>query len=101
MNEIERHNEREITCPYCGYEFSDSWEYGMEHDGDTDEEECPECDKKFYITMNVEVGYSTKGLCKENKTKHNWKHFDHVTSGKRCKGKKCLVCGEYEFEDVS
>lgn len=47
---------QEIVCPYCEYEFGDSWEY----DGrDGRKTNCPECDKTFHLTVNIEVTYST------------------------------------------
>lgn len=97
-DEIKEYAESDITCPYCGWKDIDSWESGMEHDGDTSEQECHDCDKKFYVQMNVQVSYSSTGLCDENKVKHNWKEFDHTTDGKRCSGKHCLTCDEYEFD---
>lgn len=100
--EIETYQEKEITCPYCGWKMMDSWDMGLDHDEDSDVYECEneECEKKFYATINIETTYSSKGLCKENGVEHKWEEFDHTTDGKRCKGRKCLTCGEYEFEDV-
>jgi len=98
MNEIKEFQEKEITCPYCGFKDTDSWESGLNNDGDTMTYDCPECDKKFYVSMCIDVTYSTNGLCKENNVKHNWKEFDHTTDGVRCKGKRCLTCNEYEWD---
>ncbi len=98
MCEIRKFQEGEITCPYCGWKDTDSWESGLNNDGDSDEFECPECNKKFNVIMNIETTYTTTGLCKENKVKHNWEYFDHTTDGKRCKGRKCLTCNEYKFD---
>lgn len=100
MKEIETFQEKKITCPYCGWEDMDSWECGLNDDGDSDVFECVDCEKKFNATMEIEVTYSSRGLCKENGVEHNWEEFDHVTDGKRCKGHECLTCGEIEFEDV-
>lgn len=52
--------EDEITCPYCGYEFSDSFEYQdgwQEELGDID---CPDCKETFECTASFSVSYSTK-----------------------------------------
>ena len=41
-----------IGCPYCGY----SYEYTgdpMGEDECTDDEECPECDKRFVVKQKV------------------------------------------------
>lgn len=43
----------EITCPQCGTEFSDSFEFG--DDGD---EECDNCGCQFSYCRNIEVSYS-------------------------------------------
>ena len=43
----------EVTCPHCGYEFSDSWEMSE------GEHECPDCDNTFEIERHVEVTYAT------------------------------------------
>lgn len=59
MTEIDYKLTDEIVCPYCGYEFSDSWEI----DGDNQDiglMECDECYKQFYATRNIEVSYSTR-----------------------------------------
>lgn len=47
----------EITCPWCGYEDSDSWEFEGEYD---DEYECPECGKKFILEVRTEITYTSK-----------------------------------------
>jgi len=48
----------EIVCPYCGYEFTDSWEYndlGVSKLFIT----CRDCKKYFDTTIHFEVSYST------------------------------------------
>jgi DNA-directed RNA polymerase subunit RPC12/RpoP len=47
----------EIVCPYCGYEFTDSWEYS-----DTQDEQkvdCHDCGEEFLLYMHLTVDYST------------------------------------------
>jgi len=41
------HGQDEITCPYCAYEFSDSWECA---DEDGENHDCPRCDNVFKVT---------------------------------------------------
>lgn len=49
-----------IVCPYCGYEFEDSFDLsGNMDDGDIEECICEECGKDFEYTLNVDVTYST------------------------------------------
>lgn len=46
-DEWDYHDKDEITCPYCAYEFSDSWECA---DSDAEEKDCPRCDNTFTFT---------------------------------------------------
>lgn len=59
--ELEWKNEQSfkenITCPWCGYEDPDSWEFEGEYD---DAYECPECGKKFILEVHTEVTYTSK-----------------------------------------
>jgi hypothetical protein len=48
----------EITCPWCLYEYSNSWE----NSSWIDEEVCSECHKKFSVDRNIEVTYTTKRI---------------------------------------
>ena len=51
---------REITCPYCNHELSDSWEYN----DSTDEQqvECPECGDTFVLQVDIDVTYCTSEI---------------------------------------
>jgi len=42
----------EVVCPYCGYEFTDSWEYADE--GDV---YCETCENDFTYERVVTVEY--------------------------------------------
>lgn len=59
--ELEWKNEQSfkenITCPWCGYEDTDSWEFEGEYD---DAYECPECGKKFILEVHTEITYTSK-----------------------------------------
>ncbi len=44
----------EITCPYCGGEYQDSWE--AEEQG---REECPDCGKVFFYRRVIDVSYTS------------------------------------------
>jgi hypothetical protein len=47
-----------ITCPYCGYEWHDSWEAS---DVD-DDHECGRCMKHFAYTRIVDVSYTSRKI---------------------------------------
>lgn len=97
--EIQRIQETDITCPYCGYQYKDSWEHGINNDGDSTIIKCPECTNKFYVALAVRYLYTSKGLCKENGVEHNWHIFDFINlKGERIKGRSCLTCDKYEFD---
>ena len=56
LEENENWDESEITCPICGYEFSDSWEY----DSDYGEIKCEGCGATLEWSREVEVSYSAE-----------------------------------------
>ena len=47
FDEWDYHGVNEITCPYCKYEFSDSWESA---NADSEDNDCPRCDNTFKVT---------------------------------------------------
>jgi uncharacterized C2H2 Zn-finger protein len=77
----------EIVCPYCRYEFHDSWKHSTGEE-DIGETECPECDMKFQARRNVEVSYSTGRDCELNGEKH-----ETVFTGKILN--RCSKCDQY------
>lgn len=64
---IDHEYTNEIVCPYCGNEFSDSWEISPS-DEELGLQQCDECEKEFYATRNITVDYVTEkanyGTCK-------------------------------------
>lgn len=62
--EVDTSGEDEITCPWCGYQLSDSWEMK-----DEDEYECDNCEKMFTYSRDVVVTYGSSrmpyGTCTE------------------------------------
>lgn len=46
-----------ITCPWCGYVDTDSWEFDDEYD---DKYECLRCGKPFVLEKLVEVTYTSR-----------------------------------------
>ena len=50
----------EIVCPWCGHEFSNSYEFGS----DTDDLICDECDNDLEYERDITVTYTTyrKGI---------------------------------------
>lgn len=55
--ENEQSREGEITCPWCGYSDSGSWEFEGEYD---DGYECSNCGKPFFVKKRVDITYTSK-----------------------------------------
>lgn len=51
----DRNATQEIVCPYCGYEFGDSWELRGDHSTAT----CGRCGKDFHYARYYECTYNT------------------------------------------
>ena len=49
---------REVVCPYCGHEDSDSWELPGD-DGEIGETECGECERTFNYYRDITVTYTS------------------------------------------
>ena len=48
----------EIVCPHCFCQFSDSWEYDLNHTPEEDREvSCQKCDEKFICMVEITVRY--------------------------------------------
>lgn len=48
-----------IACPYCGYEFTNSWELHDWVDGKEFEVDCRECNMRFPCVIHFIAEYST------------------------------------------
>lgn len=84
----ERNCEDEVTCPYCGHEESESWEWGNGEEGG-DIEECPECGKKYHWYRNISVNYNTEGDCELNNEKHDYEWINTKNNDGAWFCKKC------------
>jgi hypothetical protein len=77
----------EIKCPYCGYEFSDSWEYGK---GES-VIEC-ECGKDFHYYGEPRLDMRVAKDCELNKEEHEFKPYYKDLL-------KCDNCGATKLKD--
>lgn len=55
MPRIDHSYVENIVCPWCGYEYDESYLY----EGEEEELECESCLKKFLYTQKVDIKYST------------------------------------------
>lgn len=58
MSTVNHEYTEEVVCPYCGHEFTDSWELSGE-DGQEGETDCGQCERLFLYYRNISVSYST------------------------------------------
>jgi hypothetical protein len=105
VSEHETYAESEITCPYCGYEYTESYEYDSSDLDACGEEDCPDCEKKFKWSRNTSITYSTSGMCEENGIGHDWK-FDTEARPSRydykfIAAKHCRRCGDCQLLEVN
>lgn len=49
----------EIVCPFCGYTYSDSWEFGDSYE-DIGLMSCEQCSKDFYASRHTSITYYTE-----------------------------------------
>ena len=57
--EFETEYTRYITCPYCGCEDADSWEWGGDEINIEADYTCGSCGEEFIAIREVEVTYTT------------------------------------------
>ena len=57
--ENEQFEMEEIVCPWCGYEFSDSYEFDFGSSG-YKEIECEDCEKTFEVELNIKYLYTSR-----------------------------------------
>jgi DNA-directed RNA polymerase subunit RPC12/RpoP len=89
MTEIDHEYTDEVVCPYCGFEYGDSYEF-FTGCHENSEAQCEGCNKYFAMTRNVSVDYSTSKMCDKNKEEHEYKDFEY-------KGEKYQVCQKCGF----
>lgn len=80
MSEIDSSFTREVVCPYCGDEKTDSWELGEGED--IGEMECDECENTFYARRNITIDYTSERDCSLNGKEHRRvlaKHMDRCS----------------------
>lgn len=86
-------NEPNIHCPHCDYEFEESYEHV---DLDNSAEECQEvkclrCDRKFIVSIDKSVSYTSK--CLEDE--HEYKDSPSETHPDK---QECVACGDMNFK---
>ena len=57
--EIDAAYQEQITCPYCGHVYQDSWEMTNGGDEEDVECECDQCERAFRVRTHITVQYSS------------------------------------------
>lgn len=87
---------KDIECPYCEHEFDICNDDGYGCDpSKLYEEECPECEKKFYFRSEVRLEYEAQPSCRETGecqfcTNYSW---DEIKKQQH-KFEQCEMCGQ-------
>lgn len=95
--EIDHEYTDEVVCPYCGYEYGDSWVYFSRND-EAVKIECDECGKCFRASQNVSVDYSTDKLpCLNNEGEHIWSTWWNRCGVGSMERRYCRDCSKEEW----
>lgn len=78
----------DLTCPYCGEKFDNSWEACTESSEIID---CPKCEKKFWGWMQKSIDYKSKPDCKINNEECQFEFFQDGWE-------KCKICGKLKAD---
>lgn len=49
----------EVVCPWCGYTYSDSWDFFRKNELRSEGHACEECGKHFDIEREFSISYIT------------------------------------------
>lgn len=81
-----------VICPYCKHEYQPEAE---DYSEDTREEECSECEKKYWVYQSFSVDHHAKPDCELNGEQHKWdvipRHPEHQS---------CDVCDKWRRTPV-
>jgi len=77
-----------VICPYCKHSYQPEAE---DYSEDTREQECGECEKKFWLHQEITVSHCVKPDCELNGEQHQWDFVD----SKRRDYQSCDVCDKW------
>lgn len=78
-----------VRCPYCKHEYQPESE---DYSENTREQECSECEKKFWLYQNFSVTHCVKPDCELNGSQHEW---DSVRTNPAYQS--CGICDKYRM----
>jgi transposase-like protein len=85
----------DVECPYCGAEQEINHDDGYGYDdGDTHNQECPECGKTFTYTTSISFSYEVMKADCLNGGEHIWKPIRGCPSAYFDGQQRCSQCAE-------
>lgn len=91
--ELDNSYNDEITCPWCGLEFTDSWAYGS-----CGNSECLRCEKPFSFDSNTTTTYSTSRDCADIDEEHEME-LTYTNTKEGTETYICTRCDHMEFKE--
>lgn len=59
FGEWDHYNADEIMCPYCRYQFTESWEFFQGSHSSLSTVQCHDCEKYFEVEQEFTVHYTS------------------------------------------
>lgn len=94
-----------IECPYCFKDFEVDTDDGAHYkDGESEEDQCPNCDKRIMITASCLWSWEAEKADCLNGSPHQWTQWDtywigeSVHKGEFYERHSCNSCNKEEFE---
>lgn len=92
--------ERDLICPYCGYEDEEGGLL-VDTNGIEGVTTCQSCDKNFHY--EAELLFSTSRSCTLNKEQHTWPEFGEPIESRHGDGwfqcRHCEECDAFEARE--
>jgi len=81
-----------VICPYCKHSYQPESE---DYSEDTREQECSECEKKFWLHQNFSVSHVVKPDCELNGEQHKWDFVTRHRDPQSRDYQSCDVCDKW------
>jgi uncharacterized Zn finger protein len=87
---------KEVVCPYCGIEFTDSYELVDAQDTDI-QIECGDCGKTFIYITDCHITFSSRQVPCLNGESHDWHTPQKIYFDEDSEYHTCKCCGKFEI----
>ena len=84
-----------VICPYCHYTYQPE---PCDYDENSQDAECGECGKRYWVYQSFSVTHHTTPDCELNGGEHKFgHHVFHTVPTSRLKYNCCSVCDKLEI----